>query len=238
MAMLVIGSHPSLAGFCSCGCASSPLILDLGKTGFIVTTDVANGVRFDLDSDGFIERRGWTYFASPYGFLFLDQNGNGRVDNGRELFGNATLLPDGTTADNGFEALAVYNRSEFGGNEDAFITPEDSIWPSLRLWIDWSHDGITDPDEVSTLDAWSIVRIGLTYKQTPFVDGVGNSHKLKGSFWREKKVLGVVIPIEQLMEDVFFVFDSEGIEQDLIFTDGFESGDVLRWSESCEGVCP
>lgn len=237
-AMLVISAFPSYAGVCSCGCASSPLIFDLDNTGTIITTDVANGVAFDLDADGFVERRGWTFGASSAAFLFLDQNGNGRVDDGRELFGNATLLPDGTTADNGFEALAVYGRTEFGGNGDPYITAEDSVWSTLRLWIDWSHDGISDSIEISTLDDWSIVRIDLTYKLTPFVDGVGNAHKFSGGFLREKNVLGSIVTTQHLVEDVFFVFDNGKAAQDLIFSDNFESGDVSKWSVFCEGTCP
>ena len=80
-----------------------PLILDLDGDGYNVETK-ENGTNFDLDKNGFAEKINWT---KKDGFLCLDLNGNGTIDNGGELFGDKTLLADGTTAKNGFEALAV-----------------------------------------------------------------------------------------------------------------------------------
>jgi len=79
-----------------------PLVLDLDGDG-ITTTSVTNGPWFDHDSNGFVERSGW---ISPYdGFLVMDRNGNGFIDDGKELFGNETILSNGIKAANGFEAL-------------------------------------------------------------------------------------------------------------------------------------
>ena len=65
-----------------------PLIIDLGKDGFDIE-QLENGTHFDLDSNGFAERMNWT---RKDGFLALDLNGNGVIDNGGELFGDRTLL--------------------------------------------------------------------------------------------------------------------------------------------------
>jgi len=79
-----------------------PLVLDLDGDG-ITTTSVINGPWFDHDSNGFAERSGW---INPYdGFLVMDRNGNGFIDDGKELFGNETILSNGIKAANGFEAL-------------------------------------------------------------------------------------------------------------------------------------
>jgi len=35
----------------------------------------------------------------------MDLDNNGRIDDGRELFGEATRMPDGTTTENGYAAF-------------------------------------------------------------------------------------------------------------------------------------
>lgn len=195
---------PSWAGFCEC-CGSSPLILDLDNNGYIGTVDLFSGVDFDLDGNGLTERVGWTYWETPNAFLWLDLDGNGTVDGGHELFGDSTLLPDNSLPSNGFVALATYDRKEFGGNRDGRISPADRIWRRLRLWVDSSHDGISDPDEISTLADHRIVEISLDYTDVVDIDGAGNNHRLKGTFVRHVKELGRTFRRTQLLEDVFFV---------------------------------
>ena len=74
------------------------LSLDLSKTG-IVKVGKEDGVYFDLDNTGFAQRTAWV--GGGAGFLALDLNGNGVIDNGGELFGDFTLLPDGSRAIDG-----------------------------------------------------------------------------------------------------------------------------------------
>lgn len=82
---------------------SSPIIFDLNGDGVTTVAKDSDIVRFDLDNNGFAERTGW---VNKYdGLLVRDLNGNGRIDNGGELFGNYTKLANGQMAANGFEAL-------------------------------------------------------------------------------------------------------------------------------------
>ena len=86
----------------------SPIIVDTGRDGYRLTS-VKNGVHFDLNADGTPELTAWTRRDSDDAFLAMDRNGNGRIDDGTELFGNHTpAYADRTdvTALNGFEALA------------------------------------------------------------------------------------------------------------------------------------
>lgn len=198
---------PAEAGFCTDCCGSSPLILDLPDQGFIRTSSLSLApVKFDIDADSFAETMGWTYRWSHQAFLWLDLNMNGVADDGAELFGTATVMPDGSTARNGFLALAVYDRQEFGGNGDHWISPEDSIWPWLKLWIDESHDGISDPDEISDLDDHQVARIALKHHRNTRSarDGNGNSHRFQGTFLKKVRVGNRTFLRDQLVVDVFF----------------------------------
>ncbi|XPF95837.1 hypothetical protein ACM9HF_07450 [Colwellia sp. RE-S-Sl-9] len=79
-----------------------PLLLDLDGDG-IETVNIDIGVLFDHTADGLKQGTGWV--AADDGLLVLDIDGNGAIDSGRELFGDNTLLTDGTNAENGFAAL-------------------------------------------------------------------------------------------------------------------------------------
>ena len=94
-----------------------PLVLNLG--GGPVRLDASNRVGFDLDADG--GRDSLASLASGSAFLALDRNGNGRVDDGRELFG--------ALSGDGFADLSAYDEDGNG-----FIDEGDSIFEQLRLW--------------------------------------------------------------------------------------------------------
>jgi len=80
-----------------------PLILDLNGDG-IKTTDVKAGAYFDHDGNGFAEQTGW---VSPNdGLLVMDRNNDGIINDGKELFGDQTILNNGQRAANAFEALS------------------------------------------------------------------------------------------------------------------------------------
>lgn len=80
---------------------------------------------FDLDSDGKVERI--PGLGAGSGFLVLDRDGNGRVDNGGELFGART--------GEGFDELAKLDADHNGWLDEA-----DPEFVNLRLW----HGGKDD----------------------------------------------------------------------------------------------
>ena len=89
-------------------------------------------------------------------FLALDINGNEKIDNGSELFGDKFVMPNGNTSSTGFEALASLD-----ANGDTFINEEDPIFTELKVWFDLNHNGKTDKGELRTLSEEHIVSIDL-----------------------------------------------------------------------------
>lgn len=181
----------------------SPLILDLSGVG-VITTGVDDPVPFDLNADGEVELVAWTVPGEHNGLLWVDLNRNRIVDDGSELFGTATRMPDGELASNGFEALGVYDLEDFGGNGDGMISPGDLVWPSLRLWIDDNHDGFSEQKEIQSLGRSGVLSLGLDYTEHPDAfDAAGNLHLYQG--WYAKRVIreGATFVRLQALTDVF-----------------------------------
>jgi Ca2+-binding RTX toxin-like protein len=153
---------------------ASPLILDLDGDG-IETVGHNAGIHFDHGGDSFRELSG--FVAPDDGLLALDRNGNGKIDNGRELFGNSTLLSDGSTAANGFEALR-----DLDSNDDGVIDSNDDLFSELRVFQDLDQDGVTDEGELQSLADAGIDQLFLDYTQQNFVDASGNAHKQVGQY--------------------------------------------------------
>jgi Ca2+-binding RTX toxin-like protein len=147
----------------------SPIVIDMNGDG-VKTSAKGKHVYFDHDGNGFTENTGWV--DSNDALLVLDRNQNGRIDDGRELFGNNTLLASGEKAKNGFEALA-----EFDDNHDGVIDAADSVWSKLQLWQDKNQNGVVDEGELSALSASQITAIGINYENKKVKDAHGNEHR-------------------------------------------------------------
>jgi len=104
----------------------------------------------------------WPTAATPW--LALDRDGDGAITDGAELFGDATVLPDGRTARHGFEALAALD-----ANGDGRIDRADPLFASLVLWADRDGDRTSAPGELVSA-ARVIESIELGYAIAPRCD--------------------------------------------------------------------
>ena len=154
---------------------------------------VDDGVMFDIDNDGEPNKTAWV--DKNDGLLAFDQNGNGKIDNQSELFGN-------------IENAAYQNLIEYDSNEDGVMNREDRIWKNLKMWIDKNTNGTTERGELVSLKELKITEIDLNYDT---VEEINNGSEVtgRGSFTRWikeghnkfKKVVSSVI-------EAFFSFNS------------------------------
>ena len=152
------------------------------------------------DADGVDEPLTWVSPGELDGFLYLDRNNNGVVDDGSELFGNATVLFDGSRANHGYQALAEFDIPENGGVADGVIDDADSVFSDLRVWIDANADGQFEAYESLSMSEAGVIKIELDFMELPRTDSYGNEFRYIGRAWIEDG--GQVVKV--WTTDVFF----------------------------------
>lgn len=142
----------------------TPLVLAFAGEAVQFNTRVVAG--FDLTGTMSVVTD-WPTSTTPW--LALDRNENGRIDDGGELFGSATMLEIGKPAGNGFVALR-----ELDSNWDGRIDAGDALWSRLLVWSDVDSDRVSAADELQTATARELVAIDLRYVVDKRCDARGN----------------------------------------------------------------
>ena len=156
-----------------------PLALDLDGDGIeTVATKGFAGALFDHRSQGIRTATGW--ISADDGLLVRDLNGNGIIDNGAELFGDNTKLADGSFAKHGYAALA-----ELDSNGDGIVSAADAAFQTLRVWQDLNQDGISQTNELRTLEELGIQSLDVAYKDVNKNLGNGNTLAQQGSYTKK-----------------------------------------------------
>ncbi len=115
---------------------------------------------FDLDTDGKEEEI--SFAGKGSGFLALDRNGDGKINDGSELFG--------TKSGDGFKDLAAYDADGNG-----WIDENDAIFSQLKIWTK-DEDG---KDKLISLKDADVGAIYLGNADTQF-SLKDDDHKLNG----------------------------------------------------------
>ena len=123
-----------------------PLVLNFGGSAAQLTSQ---RFKFDLDTDGKTEDI--NFVAGGSGFLALDKNGDGKINNGSELFGAAT--------GNGFAELSALDSDHNG-----WIDENDAAYGLLRVW---TKDAAGN-DRLATLQEANVGALSLASTATPF----------------------------------------------------------------------
>lgn len=107
---------------------------------------------FDLDADGELDEI--SQLTEGSGFLALDKNGDGVINDGSELFG--------TQSGDGFKDLSMYDEDNNG-----FIDENDSIFEKLKIFT----KDLDGNDILYTLKEAGVGAIGLESRGTEFTLG-------------------------------------------------------------------
>ncbi len=137
----------------------SPIVLKLKGHEMIQTVSPLRSLaRFDIDANGIKDSTGWINTDS--GFLAIDLNQNGIIDDGRELFGEASKLPSGDRAANGYLALQAYDSANKG-----YLDASDPVFAKLMVWVDINKNGVSEKGELFTAKGIGITRIDTGYEE-------------------------------------------------------------------------
>lgn len=120
---------------------------------------------FDIDNDGILDRI--SQLSAGSGYLALDKNGDGRINDGGELFG--------AQSGNGFADLAAYD-----DDGDGWIDEDDEIFDKLVIWTK-DENG---KDKLYHLKEKGIGAICLSSAATEFALKSGQSNETNGMIRR------------------------------------------------------
>ena len=132
---------------------------------------------FDIDADGTAENI--ATLGAGSGYLALDKNQDGTINNGTELFGAKT--------GNGFSELSVYDQ-----NRDGWIDEHDTVFNQLKIWQGGGGNG-----GLTSLRDAGVGAINLASQLTPFALKDSNNQllgevKATGIYVQENGTVGTV----------------------------------------------
>jgi hypothetical protein len=155
----------------------NPIGIDLGG-GLSTTALATSAVQFNVDGTANLDDRLSGSAAPQYlkqtqwlnrqdGFLVLDKNVNGSIDNAEELFSNAQV----NAQNRGIASLATWD-----GDGNGVINASDAIFSQLAVWQDSNGDGRVQQSEYHHLSDLGIT--GLNYQMGTYSTTDGSPHQM------------------------------------------------------------
>ncbi|HEY0832876.1 MAG TPA: calcium-binding protein, partial [Azospirillum sp.] len=187
---------------------ADPLVIDLDGDGIELLTVSASTVTFDINADGTAEQTGWV--TGGDGFLALDRNGDGVINDASELF--SEYFADG--AANGLEALGTLD-----ANGDGVFDATDEAFASVVVWNGDTASGESGGG-LTALSTYDIASISLGGWWRDGTEVGANTIALSGSFTRADGGTGTIA-------DVDFGY---------VTADGAEVDSAVAGEDEAEGV--
>ena len=174
-----------------------PLVISLDGTLPILSSHKFN---FDIDSDGLSDQI--SVLKENSGFLALDKNKNGTIDDGNELFG--------TKSGDGFKDL-----SAFDDDKNGWIDENDKVFDRLQVWLRTENR-----DKLIALGELGIGAIYLGNTQTPFdikseTNELLGQIKKSGFFLFENGKAGIISQIDLAVQSKETLEKTNNITQDI-----------------------
>ncbi|GMU55284.1 MAG: hypothetical protein AMXMBFR33_44300 [Candidatus Xenobia bacterium] len=142
------------------GGGGTPVILDLNGDGKLDTTGKGGAkISFDLNADGKQDKLEWMSKGSQDGLLVHDYNGDGVINDGRELMRRTGENGEQDKYKNGWDKVAqLYDK-----NRDGVVKGEELN--GLQMWVDSNGDAKTDRGELKSLAELGISSIDLPKRE-------------------------------------------------------------------------
>ena len=155
----------------------NPIALNFG--GGLATTALAgSNVQFNVDGTDNLDAN-LTGVTDPHylhqtawlnntdGFLVLDENMNGAIDNGQDMFSDSQVAG----SYRGVASLATYD-----ANGNGVINGSDPVFAQLGVWIDANGDGVMQSGEYHSLASLGVT--SLNYALGTYTTANGNVHQM------------------------------------------------------------
>jgi len=128
--------------------AVTPIAIALNpNTPIADMVDETSAVFFDLDGSG--RKKAWTWITPKAAWLVYDLAGTGKIGSGIQMFGNRTFM---LFLEDGYAALRLLDE-----DGDGVLRGRELKY--LALWQDTNSDGVSERDEVRSVDEHDIVSI-------------------------------------------------------------------------------
>lgn len=136
---------------------ASPVVLDLAGDGFTW----AASVEFDMDADGIQDSTPW--IEGDNALLVLDRNGDGSINDISEI----SFIYDLPGARTDMEGLKA-----FDSNNDGNLDAADARYNEFSVWQDTNSNGISEEEELLSLEEVGVASISLELSATNEYSGL------------------------------------------------------------------